>query len=47
MRLVDITEVLGPTELSGKVGIVLEPSVEYVKYTAHPVLVGDTLDTEV
>jgi hypothetical protein len=47
MRLVGVTEVLGPTEVSGDVDIVLEPSVEYVEYTAHPGLLGDTLDTEV
>ena len=47
MRLVDVTETLGLAEVCGGVDIVLEVSLGYVKYTAHPVLVGETLDTDV
>lgn len=34
-------------EGSKKVDMELGASLGYVKYTAHPVLVGDTLDTEI
>jgi hypothetical protein len=48
MRLIDVTETFGLAEVLGMVDTVrLVASLEYVRGASSPVLVEDTLDTDV